>query len=146
MVPMNFNQILNRGYVLKVKTSSIIFKKEEYYPFLNKDAIWSKYSWRRGIAKFMNSFKENSFLDPYVDENESTMCFEVAYETNHRFLEKYLKEIRAKLIVIRHTYTQTLGGFRTKTAKMYYIVGILFDNMPSKMLFLIKNPDLINEN
>lgn len=139
MVPMNFKRILSRNYVLHVRSDSRVFKDERYYKFC--DTYITKYAWRRKIEILMDA-ENYKYLAPYTTEDESDKCFEIMYNTNYILLERLLSEIGAKLITITKPYTQALGGFRHKAVKMPVPKGILFDNMPQKMLFLIKNPNL----
>lgn len=139
MVPMNFKQILSRDRVLHVRSDSRVFKDERYYKFFDENSI--KYAWRHSIKRLMDA-GNYEYLDPYANENESNKCFEIMYNINYFLLEKTLDEIGAKLVTITKAYTQTLGGFKYRSAKMPMPKGILFDNLPQKMLFLIKNPNL----
>jgi len=139
---MNFKEIQSRGHVIHVRSDSKVFKDQRYYSFGRCD---SKYSWKHHVERFMKS-ENYRFLLPYPNEDETNKCFEIMYNSNHHLLEKILKDNGAKLITITNEYTQILGGFKRRLAKMPMSRGILFDSMHHKMLYLVKHPNLFNEN
>ena len=137
--PMNFKKIQSRGYVIHVRSDSRIFKDDRYRPFLGS---FAKYSWQYRLEAFM-AYENYMYLHTYSHEDETDKCFEIMYNINHLLLERALDDIGAKLITITKQYTQTLGGFRLKTAKMPYPLGILFDTMQHKMLYLVKHAHIL---
>jgi len=139
---MNLAEILSRGHTLKVRRDSKIFSDERYYSF--GDYV-GKYVWRRNVERFVKSFGY-TYLQSYISEDETDKCFETLYESNLHKVERSLKDSGAKFVTISLTYSQSLAGFRKRIAKMTIPIGILFDSMHHKMLYLLKNPNLFNEN
>ena len=137
---MNFKEIQSRGYVIHVRSDSRIFKDDRYRPFLGS---FSNYSWQYRLETFMH-YENYRYLHTYSHEDETDKCFEIMYNTNYLLLERALDNVGAKLITITKSYMQTnVSGFRLRTAKMPYPLGILFDTMQHKMLYLVKNAHIL---
>jgi len=138
--PMNFKEIQSRGYVIHVRSDSRIFKDDRYRPFLGS---FANYSWQYRLETFM-ACENYMYLHTYSHEDETDKCFEIMYNMNHLLLERALDKVGAKLITITKRYTQTnVSGFRIRTAKMPHPLGILFDTMQHKMLYLVKNAHIL---